>query len=32
MAAGNTSAADPVDTVHNEMDSAVRSLHFYKSV
>ena len=37
MAAGNTRAADPVDTVDYEMDSAVHSHHshsqgFYKSV
>ena len=32
MAAGDTHAADPVDTVHHEMDSTVRSHHFYKSV
>ena len=28
MAAGDTHAADPVDTVHHEMDSAVCSHHF----
>ena len=32
MAAGNTRAADPVDIVRHEMDSAVRSHRFYKSV
>ena len=35
MAAGDTHAADPVDTVHHEMDSVVRSHRsqgFYKSV
>ena len=32
MAAGNTCATDPVDTVHHEMDSTVRSHRFYKSV
>ena len=35
MAAGNTRAADPVDTMHYEMDSAVRSHRsqgFYKSM
>ena len=32
MAAGNTREADPVDTVQHEMDSTVRSHHFYKSV
>ena len=32
MAAGNTRAADPVDTVHHEMDSTVRSHCFYKYV
>ena len=32
MTAGNTSAVDPVDTVHSEMDSAVCSHRFYKSV
>ena len=32
MAAGDTRAADPVDTVHHEMDSTVRSHRFYKSV
>ena len=32
MAAGDTRAADPVGTVHHEMDRAVRSHHFYKSV
>ena len=32
MEAGNTRAADPVDTVHYEMDSMFRSHHFYKSV
>ena len=31
MAAGDTSAVDPVDTVHHEMDSEVHSHHFYKS-
>ena len=28
MAAGNTHAADPVDTVHHEINSAVRSQGF----
>ena len=32
MEAGDTFAADPVDTVHNEMDRAVCSHCFYKSV
>ena len=32
MAAGDTCATDLVDTVHHEMDSAIRSDHFYKSV
>ena len=32
MAAGDTLAADPVDTVHYEMDSAVSSHCVYKSV
>ena len=32
MAAGDTRAADPVDTVHFEMDSVVCSYRFYKSV
>ena len=32
MTAGDTSAADQVDTVHYEMDSMVRSHRFYKSV
>ena len=32
MAAGDTCAADPVDTVHHEVDSAVRSHRLYKSV
>ena len=32
MAAGDTRAADPVDTVHHKIDSAVRSHRFYKSV
>ena len=32
MAAGDTRAADPVDTVHHEMDSLVCSHRFYKSV
>ena len=32
MAAGDTHAADPVDTVHHEMDSTICSHHFYKSV
>ena len=32
MAAGDTHAADSVDTVHHEMDSAVRSHRFDKSV
>ena len=32
MAAGDTRAADPVDTVHHEMDSLVHSHHVYKSV
>ena len=32
MEAGNTCAADLVDTVHNEMDRAVSGHCFYKSV
>ena len=32
MAAGDTRAADPVGTVHHEIDSTVRSHRFYKSV
>ena len=28
MEAGNTRAADPVNTVHHEMDSTVRSNRF----
>ena len=32
MAAGDTRAADLVDTVHHEIDSAVCSHNFYKSV
>ena len=32
MEAGDTHAADPVDTMHHEMDSAVCSHRFYKSV
>ena len=32
MEAGDTRAADLVDTVHHEMDSTVRGHHFYKSV
>ena len=32
MVAGDTHAADLVDTVHHEMDSAIRSHHFHKSV
>ena len=32
MAAGNTHVADPLDTVHHEMDSMVHSHHAYKSV
>ena len=32
MTAGDTGAADPLDTVHHEMDSVVHSHHFYKSV
>ena len=32
MAAGDTRAADPVDTVHYEMDIMVPSRRFYKSV
>ena len=32
MVAGNTCAADLVDTVHNEMDRAVCSHCFYKYV
>ena len=32
MESGNTRAADPVDTMHHEMDSAVCSHRFYKSV
>ena len=31
MAAGDTRVADPVDTVHHEMDSTIRSHHVYKS-
>ena len=30
MATGNTCVADLLDTVHHEMDSVVRSQHFYK--
>ena len=29
MAAGDTCAADLVDTVHHEMDNAVHSHHFH---
>ena len=32
MAAGNTSVADPIDTVHHKMDSTVRSHRVYKSM
>ena len=32
MEADDTRAADPVDTVHHEMHSAVRSYRLYKSV
>ena len=32
MEAGDTRAADPVDTVHHEMNSVVCSHCFYKSV
>ena len=32
MAAGNSCVADPVDTVHHEIESMVRSHHVYKSV
>ena len=32
MAAGNIRTADPVDTQHHEIDSAVHSHHVYKSV
>ena len=32
MAAGDTHAADSVDTVHHEIDSEVHSHSFYKSV
>ena len=32
MAAGNTHVADPLDTMHHEMDSMVHSHHAYKSV
>ena len=32
MAAGNAYVADPLDTVHHEMDSVVRSHHVYKFV
>ena len=32
MAAGDTRAADPVYTMHHEMDSAVLGHRFYKSV
>ena len=32
MAADDTRAADPIDTVHHEMDSTVRSHGFYKFV
>ena len=32
MEAGNTHIADPVDTIHHEMDTAVHSHYVYKSV
>ena len=32
MEAGDTLVADPVGTVHHEMDSTVRSHHVFKSV
>ena len=32
MAAGDTHAADPADTVHHKMDSVIDSHHFYESV
>ena len=32
VAVDDTCAVDPVNTVHHEMDSVVRSYHFYKSV
>ena len=32
MAAGDTGGADPVDTVHHEMDIAVCSHYSYKSM
>ena len=32
MAAGDTLVADPVDTVHLEMNSMVHSYHVHKSV
>ena len=32
MEAGDTHAADPVDTMHREMESMVCSHRFYKSV
>ena len=32
MAAGKTHVADPLDTMHHEMDSMVYSHHAYKSV
>ena len=32
MEDGNTRVTDPLDTVNHEMDSAVHSHHFYKSV
>ena len=31
MAAGDTRVADPLDTVHHEMDSLVPSHHIYES-
>ena len=32
MAVGNDCVADPLDTVHHEMDSVVCGRHVYKSV
>ena len=32
MAAGDTHVADPLDTMHHEMNSIVHSHHAYKSV
>ena len=32
MAAGDTHIADPLDTMHHEIDSMVHSHHVYKSV